>query len=54
MTVAAGALTTSSWRLVATVTFTGGPAPLPAPVTVTKLLAPTIQLFGAPLTTVTP
>lgn len=54
MTVDAGAPVTSSWRLDATVTFTGGPSPLPAPVTISKLLTPTIQLFGAPLTTVTP
>lgn len=54
MSVTTGAPTSSSWRLTATVTFTGGPLPLPAPATITKLLTPTIQLFGAPLTTVTP
>jgi hypothetical protein len=53
MSVAAGAPTTAAWRLTATVEFTGGPLPLPATTTITKLLTPTIQLFGAPLTVVT-
>jgi len=54
MIVAAGAPVTSSWRLTAVVAFTGGPLPLPATTSITKLLSPTIQLFGAPLTAVTP
>lgn len=54
MSVVAGTPTSSSWRLDATVTFTGGPSPLPASQTISKLLTPTIDLFGAPLTTVTP
>ena len=54
MTVTPAAPVTSSWQLSATVTFTGGPAPLPGPITITKLLLPAISLFGAPLTTVTP
>jgi len=54
MSVAVGAPVSSSWRLAATVTFTGGPAPLPAPASITKLLTPTIELFGAPLSSVPP
>lgn len=42
------AAATGAWDLSAVVTFTGGPSPLPDPITITKSFP--IQLFGAPPT----